>query len=1138
MSDPKTPDPAKDADGNKKEERKDPKTMSAAEAAEEVTRAEQRMQQEGDKLLESEDKVVKVQAMVARSLAGGSSTAGDRGEDDADNTETADVRGFDTQGEVVDADNEEQEDDDNDLYGFGGLFGQGAVGGDVNVAPQGTATAPLGAVAAPPGAAAAQQRINTGALSKKAKSTVSGIRATNSANRSGKVKPLYGGYFAEIEGWSETPTGNNIKSLAEASGIDMTEERVELIRNWVRQTLVSQRDHGYDISKDVMNVGNVFDVKKYLEKYDTNPEVDPNLRELKERAVYTILSGLLLFMARFDMTTLATVPVTDKRLVTYILANLLPRMITADPLSVDNIGEQGLDQLIFNMASKDMPLDVLVAMHTALSNRVADIINDVKKMQLDPQTRDRFISEITRYVGASSNVFGRLQIAMEVANSNNAFAFDTTSDYLRIIQDVAVRAMPEKANEIMTSVHDMLSLMYSKNIMINQKDMQQMVDITGKLHALNMPYLEKTLPPPGRSLSDRPMPKTWKDDPVRGSQGNRTVLEQPHKLPSPPPPTPPFTYPSSFPGTHSAEKEVRDIVDKMRKYKEGNAHETQRFNAGDVPSMLRGASIATPSAGQVFSSTHAAGASPAGNITMGDSLVNMSAIKQPSPGAPFAPQPSPAEVADAYYKDVRKDPTIYDMVKSYRGRPPAGGFGVDTQALRDEIKLPDLGVFGSNLDRELSLTSNRKGGDNLGVFSKAAGAAIQNSFKAKELADQLDVSKVTPNQALSSMAQQIKYLSAAVAPENLRAMFSKDGMTSSALKLHRRYEVVPVPPLGTENFRISDRKDVLALVGNSTWSGIGVRGTDTKHSDQIDSFEFFSAVYSVIENKLNAVGAINLLKTVGSGEFGRAVRDFSSGVSFPHLWRQLTVWFKTTTDFPALERRKIDLKSKRPKNISNYTRSIIYINHMLSMELPEGARKKYEIDINRKDLLHVVYTYFPSLVEEIVGPEYRDFQEWADRRQTARMAGLDPDLMPSSYHPYFELSHSIVTHVELVYGASVMQREDVVPAVVTGKPVGQISAIDEESNADASSGPQIAEISDTSGVSDVNPEVAATEVNFSSTTGLKTNLACSLCRCIGHIHRDCKLYPGSTPSASLCRYCRGAHPGFCKDPSAPPREKQ
>ena len=36
-------------------------------------------------------------------------------------------------------------------------------------------------------------------------------------------------------------------------------------------------------------------------------------------------------------------------------------------------------------------------------------------------------------------------------------------------------------------------------------------------------------------------------------------------------------------------------------------------------------------------------------------------------------------------------------------------------------------------------------------------------------------------------------------------------------------------------------------------------------------------------------------------------------------------------------------------------------------------------------------------------------------------------------------------------------------------------------------------------------EVAAAEVNFPSSTGLKTNLACSLCRGIGHIHRDCKL---------------------------------
>ena len=1130
MSDPSESDPAKGADGDKKDERKDARTLSAAEAAEEVARAEQRMQEEADKLVESEDQVLKMQAAVSKSIAGGSSTAGDQLEEDVDNTKTADNIGFYTIGEIVDKDNivlDDDEEDDSDMDD------DGAVGGDANAAP-------IGATAAQQ-QQQQQQPLNTGARDKKktkAKDVASGLRSTDKVNKDGKPKPTYGGYFGEIEGWTDAPTGNNIKNLAAMSGIDMTEERVNMIRTWVRRTLAAQRTHELDISSDVMNADNVFDIKKYLNKYDTNPDTDSNLRELKERAVYTILSGLLLFMARFDMRTLANVPVTDKRLVTYILANLLPRMITADPLSVDNIGEQGLDQLIFNMASKDMPLDVLVAMHTALSNRVTDILNDVKKLKLKPQTRDRFIEEITRYVGASSNVFGRLQIAMEVANSDDAFAFDSATDYLRILQDVAVRAMPAKANEIMTSVHDMLSLMYAKNITISQKDMQRMVDITGKIHALHMPYLEKTLPPPGRSLNDQPLQKTWKDDPVRAEQGTRKVLEQPHVLPSPPPPTPPFKYPSSFPEAHSAEKEVRDLVDRMKKARESAANETQRLNVGNAQSILKGPSIATPPAGQVLSSTHAAGASPVGNVTMGDSLVNMSSIRQPSPGAPFTPQPSPAEMADAYYKDVRKDPTLYDMVKSYRGRPPAGGFGVDSQALRDEIKVPDLGVFGSNLDRELSLTSNRKNGDNLGVFSKAAGAAIQNSFKAKELADKLDVSQVTQNEALNSMAQQIKYLSAAVAPENLRAMFSKDGMTSSALKLHRRYEVVPVPPLGTENFRISDRKDVLALVGNQTWKGIGVRGTDSKTSDQIDSFEFFSAVYSVIENKLNAVGAINLLKTVGDGEFGRAVRDFSSGVSFPHLWRQLTVWFKTTTDFPALERRKIDLKSKRPKNISNYTRSIIYINHMLSMELPEGARKKYEIDINRKDLLHVIYTYFPSLVEEIVGPEYRDFQEWADRRHTARLAGLDPDLMPSTYHPYFELSHSIVTHVELVYGASVMQREDAAPAIGTGKTLGHISAIDDTSADDVTSSPQISEIDVPVAASGDTSEVAAAEVNFPSSTGLKTNLACSLCRGIGHIHRDCKLYPGSSPASTLCRFCQGAHPGFCRDKAAPPRERQ
>ena len=208
------------------------------------------------------------------------------------------------------------------------------------------------------------------------------------------------------------------------------------------------------------------------------------------------------------------------------------------------------------------------------------------------------------------------------------------------------------------------------------------------------------------------------------------------------------------------------------------------------------------------------------------------------------------------------------------------------------------------------------------------------------------------------------------------------------------------------------------------------------------------------------------------------------------------------------------------------------INHLLSMELPEGGRKRFEIDINRKDLLHVVYTYFPSLVEEIVGPENRDFQEWADKRETARRAGYDPDLIPSRYHPYFELSHSIVTHVELVYGASVMQREEGMAAVGASKGIGQISAIE---GLDITDNTTEGNDSGTANVADA--EVSAVE-NFPSATGLKTNLCCSLCKGVGHIHRDCKIYPGSQPASVLCRFCKAAHPGFCKDSSAPPREKQ
>ena len=1145
MSDPNSP---KEGDGAKKPEGskdpKDPKKIpTATEAEEELEKAKERRAKEEQKLMESRAKLEKMQVRTARVLTGEAlTTSGQEGEG-IDETETDELMGFDSNLNTVnesprrrqsfamqaslnldesDEDNEEVEDD---LYGNAAEERtEGATGG----APSMLGAAEVNKAAA--AAAAAPQGTNptnradsrsTGALNKK---------TVNAKKKQGNKATT------DIAGWTDHPTGKNIQEVAKASGINISDDSLEVIRDWVRRTLEAQMDHGFDISADIISNESVFDVKKYMEKSGTTPQNDPKLRELKERAIYTIMSGLVLFLAKFDVTTLATVPVTDKRIVTFILANLLPRMITANPLSMDNIGEEGLDQLIFNLASAEMPLDVLVAMHVALANRVADILHELQSLKVSPKTRARFLQELTSYLGTSSNVFGRLQMALAVASNDDAFALDPNSDYLRILQDIALKAVPAKANEIMESVHDMLDMMYKQGRRIGEAEMRRMMDVTGRIHNLHAPHLEKAVPPPGKPFQGSPLGKGWGGDPLKKADGSRSILQQPYALPTPPPPTPPFKYPESLEEAQAVEKEVQSMVAQMRKEK---GLDTSKAVEDELRSILKGASPGSQKAKpEIFSSTRSAGAGNLGNATMGGSFVNMSAIKQPAQGAPFLPAKSPAEESENYFKPFRKDPTLLDMVKSYRGRPPAGGFGVDNQSLRDELGLPDVGVFGSNLDRELSLTSNRKGGDNLGVFSKAAGAAIQNSSKAKELADNLDMSKANQNEALNSMAQQLKFLSAAVAPDNLRAMFSKDGMKNEALKLHRRYKVVPVPPLGTENFRLSDRKDVLCMLGNAPWKGIGRKpGLPAEKTDKVDSHEFFSAVYSIIENKLSAQGAINLLKTVGDGEFARAVRDFSSDVSFPHIWRQLTVWFKTTTDFSALERRKIDIKSKRPKNISSYTRNIMDINHRLSMEVPEEGRKKYEIDLNRKDLAHVVYTYFPALVEDIIASERRDFQEWADRRETARLAGYNPDLVPSLYHPFLELSHSIVQHVELVYGASVMQPEDEAITVGAVKKSGLVAAIEgtDLGEQDEEGGTENLDVNDDGGAGN---DVAAVETPFPAAPGLKTNLACSLCRGIGHIHRDCHQYPGSSPAATLCRFCRAAHPGFCKDKAAPPKEKQ
>ena len=261
------------------DDKKDPTNLSAEEIAEALAKAEQRRQTEEGKLLESQETVEKMEAMVAKSLSGDATSTKESERETVDITNTGNVAGFDTAGNVIE---EAMDDDDNNDMDTKGV--DGARGGASTAAQN------------PPQA--------TGTIKKNNKAKVSSsnaLRLDGNRGGNGKPKPTYGGYFAEIQGWAETPTGSNVRSLAQASNIDINDDRFDLIKGWVNRTLEVQRAHGFDISKDIVNKENVFDVKRYLEKYDTNPETDPNLRELKERAVYTILSGLLLFMARFDV---------------------------------------------------------------------------------------------------------------------------------------------------------------------------------------------------------------------------------------------------------------------------------------------------------------------------------------------------------------------------------------------------------------------------------------------------------------------------------------------------------------------------------------------------------------------------------------------------------------------------------------------------------------------------------------------------------------------------------------------------------------------------------------------------------------------------------------------------------------------
>ena len=113
----------------------------------------------------------------------------------------------------------------------------------------------------------------------------------------------------------------------------------------------------------------------------TNSPLDAQqLGLIKKEILEVIVAAAMILLSKEDFMETRQVPLTVKRGVAYILGRMFPRMTSEGPSTLDSLGNDGLDHLLYRLAFQDASMDLAVALHNALLARIMDRMGDMGRM--------------------------------------------------------------------------------------------------------------------------------------------------------------------------------------------------------------------------------------------------------------------------------------------------------------------------------------------------------------------------------------------------------------------------------------------------------------------------------------------------------------------------------------------------------------------------------------------------------------------------------------------------------------------------------------------------------------------------------------------------------------------------------------
>ena len=500
--------------------------------------------------------------------------------------------------------------------------------------------------------------------------------------------------------------------------------------------------------------------------------------------------------------------------------------------------------------------------------------------------------------------------------------------------------------------------------------------------------------------------------------------------------------------------------------------------------------------------------------------------------------------------------TSESLLKAYSGNPPVGGFGAGALPEEEAIKS---GYYGNELNLEIHRSWQKTHEDaGPGILTARANQSIKLMNAATQLAQQ-DVSSESPEAQLKHLQSRLDVMTQALSPDSIRMLATGGAIDNRelGLGLQSSYIRVPAPTLGTKPYDTRDKKKVESIIGDK-WGGKSIEQGDT-----CDAIEFFTAIASTIEGRLNAHGAMTLLRVSCKGAVRQTLKNIPDGRAFGHVWHTLTSLHHSTTDFLEIRRKKLRLMEVKPTNIAYCVNKVLGYNKLENLRFSKSEREAILISQTRADLLYIVTTHFPEQHDDIVLPDRRHGQRWSDERESARRNGRIPDLLSYDYDPILSLANLIVERLEMIYGQAVKQpisardpeKKPDMPR--RGFKVGSVDlaaigeallsaasgktrkADSEHSTEDAEEAPRFEEVNPSENPEDEVNALGASSNNFAGKRDrvitnkgapLKASgddlptLSCGLCGGGYHKYVDCKIYPeGRAVLGKIRKSCCGGH---------------